>query len=506
MENVGFADFQPPMFFQQVSLPFSDFDRISARYEARSITPWFTNLRVSAYFQDQNRLLRNQFPVQFPVPSETFFPINVFRLQILSDTQQHVRTPGLDVQGTMLLAPKHVVTAGATLYDDRSRDQRTTVTGMTLIGSVALGPFGPQPSVLATPVQLGPPTTSHPVRVPDATFRDMGLFVQDEWDLTRFLHIVGGLRADRYRVVTDPTPGYGYDSLVAGAQPAIDPSTLPSLAGDRISRTALTGDIGVVIRASDRVSFLARYGRSYRHPNLEELLFSGPATVGAIAPNVKVGPEKGDNVDVGVKFRSNRYAASLSCFNNTYHGFISTEIVAETPAGPLSQAINFDEVRIQGLEGSVEAPLSVGPGVLTLFTNLAYTRGTVLSGSNPLTGTSLDGTPQDDITPFKAMPGVRFSDSRDRFWIEYGARVESKVNRVATTRLNSPFLIAQDLLGLNGFTIQRVAWGFNIRQGDNRLGVTFAVENLTDRFYREQFQFAPARGRSFTMGIHVRGL
>jgi outer membrane receptor protein involved in Fe transport len=314
------------------------------------------------------------------------------------------------------------------------------------------------------------------------------------------------LRADRYSVVTDPTPGYGYDSLVAGAQPPIDPSTLPSLAGDRISRTALTGDIGVVIRASDQVSFLARYGRSYRHPNLEELLFSGPATVGAIAPNVEVGPEKGDNVDVGVKFRSNRYAASLSYFNNTYHGFISTEIVAETPAGPLSQAINFDEVRIQGLEGTVEAPLSVGPGVLTLFTNLAFTRGTVLSGSNPLTGASLDGTPQDDITPFKAMPGVRFADSRDRFWIEYGARVESKVNRVAPTRLSSPFLIAQDLLGLSGFTIQRVAWGFNIRQGGNRLGVTFAVENLTDRFYREQFQFAPARGRSFTMGIHVRGL
>jgi hemoglobin/transferrin/lactoferrin receptor protein len=506
MNDVGFADFQPPMFFQEVSLPFSNFDRISARYEARSIKPWFTNLRVSAYFQDQDRLLRNQFPVQFPVPSQAFFPINVFRLQILSDTEQHVRTPGLDVQGTLLLARKHVVTAGATFYEDRSRDQRTTTTQMSLVGNVALGPFGPQSNVFGTPVQLGPPTTDHPVRVPDATLGDVGLFLQDEWDITPFLHAVGGLRADRYLVVTDPTPGYAYDPLIAGAQPPIDPSTLPSLAGDRISRTALTGDIGVVIRASDQISLLARYGRSYRHPNLEELLFSGPATVGAIAPNVKVGPETGDNVDVGVKLRSNRYAASLSYFNNTYHGLISTEIVAETPAGPLSQAVNFDEVRIQGLEGSLEVPLSVGPGLLTLFTNLAFTRGTVLSGTNPLTGASLAGTPQDDITPFKAMPGVRFADSRDRFWVEYGARVESKVNRVAPTRLNSPFLIAQDLLALGGFAIQRVAWGFNIRQGGNRLGVTFAVENLTDRFYREQFQFAPARGRSFTMGIHVRGL
>jgi len=43
------------------------------------------------------------------------------------------------------------------------------------------------------------------------------------------------------------------------------------------------------------------------------------------------------------------------------------------------------------------------------------------------------------------------------------------------------------------------------RQGRNRFGLTFAVENLTDRFYREQFQFAPARGRTFTVGFHLQG-
>jgi outer membrane receptor protein involved in Fe transport len=33
--------------------------------------------------------------------------------------------------------------------------------------------------------------------------------------------------------------------------------------------------------------------------------------------------------------------------------------------------------------------------------------------------------------------------------------------------------------------------------------VTFGVENLTNRYYREHFQFAPARGRSFTVGLSV---
>ena len=34
-----------------------------------------------------------------------------------------------------------------------------------------------------------------------------------------------------------------------------------------------------------------------------------------------------------------------------------------------------------------------------------------------------------------------------------------------------------------------------------RLGLTLAVDNLTDAFYREHFQFAPSRGRSFTVGL-----
>ncbi|MEZ5420455.1 MAG: hypothetical protein R2708_24365 [Vicinamibacterales bacterium] len=36
-----------------------------------------------------------------------------------------------------------------------------------------------------------------------------------------------------------------------------------------------------------RVNPFIRVGRSYRHPNLEELLFAGPATAGSIAPSIR---------------------------------------------------------------------------------------------------------------------------------------------------------------------------------------------------------------------------
>jgi hemoglobin/transferrin/lactoferrin receptor protein len=506
MEDVGFPDFEPPQFFSTTALPFNDLDRVSARYEASSLTPWLASLRVATYWQDQDRLLRTRFPVQFPAPSAGFFPISVFRLDLQTDTRQHVRTPGLDVQGTIAAGRKHLVTLGTMLYQDRSQDSRTNTSQQTMIGNVTLGQRGPQANVFPQPVVLGAPSESHPTRVPDATFANLGVFAQDEWEVSNRLRVVAGLRLDRYQVRTEATPGYDVGSLVAGAKPAIDPATLPDVNGDRIARTAVTGDLGVVLRASDDVSLFARYGRSYRHANLEELLFSGPATVGAIVPNITVRPETGHNVDIGVKLRGQRYSGSLSYFSNTYDGFISTEIVSLGTSGPLSQAINFSDVRIQGVEGDAEAPLPTRLGVFTLFGTFAFTRGEVLRGANPLTGASLDGTPADNISPSKVMPGVRFADARDRYWVEYSARWQAEVTRVAPTLLESPYLIAQDLLSLDGFTLHRLAWGINLRPASaNRVGLVFAVENLGDTFYREQFQFAPARGRSFTVGLHVRG-
>jgi len=89
--------------------------------------------------------------------------------------------------------------------------------------------------------------------------------------------------------------------------------------------------------------------------------------------------------------------------------------------------------------------------------------------------------------------------------VEYGVRAQGEVTRVAATLLDSPFLIAQDLLALDGFAVHRLGWGVNLTRsrGRDRLGLTFAVENLGDTYYREHFQFAPARGRSFTVGLTV---
>ena len=59
MEDVGFPDFEQPFFFNDTSLPYSNLDKVSARYEARAITPWLANLSLTAYYQRTERLLQN---------------------------------------------------------------------------------------------------------------------------------------------------------------------------------------------------------------------------------------------------------------------------------------------------------------------------------------------------------------------------------------------------------------------------------------------------------------
>ncbi|MGD9906885.1 MAG: TonB-dependent receptor, partial [Vicinamibacterales bacterium] len=257
-----------------------------------------------------------------------------------------------------------------------------------------------------------------------------------------------------------------------------------------------------VANVGGAVSPFVHFGRSYRHPNLEEMLFAGPATAGSIAPNITVKPETGNNFDIGAKFAIGRVTGGAYAFLNQYSNFISQEFVATTPGGPLAQAINFGDVRIQGLEFSIDAPLVTRAGVLTLTGSGAFTRGTITEGVGPA-GLDLDDTPADNITPSKLVAAARFTEPRGRWWAEYGVRAQGEVDRVARGLLDSPFIIAQDLLALDGFAVHRIAAGINLSRQRNRVGVTVAVENLTDKYYREQFQFAPARGRSFTIGLSI---
>lgn len=502
--DIGFPDFKPPLFFQTLSLPYSNLDKYGMRYQKSGITPWFTGLSLNFYHQVQDRNLRNDFSAFAISGPPSRGAETLQRVDVLSDTRQNVKSYGYDVQATFLYKGRNILTTGTSFFRDHSRDSRVSRTRVNLIGA-ALVP--PAPPTLISFFQTVADTTTFPQRVPKSNFDNFGFFVQDELDVTKRLRIIGGLRVDRFNVATLNTPGY--NPLLPGlttATPAIDVSKLPNVNGTSINRTTVTGDIGAVIRVTDDFTFSGRVGRSYRHPNLEELFFAGPATIGSIIPNIAVKPETGINVDVSAKLRKSNYAASFSYFNNNYNNFISTEFItrAAAPTGLTAQAINFAKVKIQGFELDGEYSHRLGSTVLTPFLTLAYLHGDIKEAVSPFTGQRLSNVPADNISPLKAVAGLRWMTNNDRWWTEYNVRAQAHVERVSPLLADSPFLIVQDLLALKGFGIHTWRGGYNFNREHGRVTLTLGLENFTNEFYREQFQFAPSRGRSFTFGLLLK--
>ncbi len=508
--DIGFPDFALPyQIFETFKLPLSKLDKASLRYQVTALTTWFSRLAIGGYWQHQDRRLFNDFFVfglSEPEPGDPPFA-SVARVDIQSSTGQNVKTFGYDVQANFLLGTKNVLTVGSSLFRDHNKDFRETVVSVRLVGAIGRPPLPPDFFPLDAPIVEG--AVSHDLRLPISNFQNFAVFFQDEHEVSHSIRLIGSLRVDRFDIDARKTPLYNpRPPELESADPPLDLSTVPPVDGIKFNRSSITGDVGVVYHPLESVSLTARVGRSFRHPNLAELFFSGPAEAGALVPNIKLKPEKGTTLDVGVKVRTARFSGSLSYFHSWYKDFLTREQVSFSAeaGGPIFQTLNFSRVRIKGVEADWEVPIRAPKSIFSLFGNFSYLYGVVKEAINPLDREHpLRDVPAGGITPYKIVAGLRWNDRANRLWWEYSARSQTHVHRVSPLLRQSPLLQAADLWGLLGFTVHTVRGGINLVDRDNsRVSLTLAVENLGNKFYREQFQFAPARGRSFTIGLNLK--
>jgi outer membrane receptor protein involved in Fe transport len=119
----------------------------------------------------------------------------------------------------------------------------------------------------------------------------------------------------------------------------------------------------------------------------------------------------------------------------------------------------------------------------------------------PLKG-SLNDVPLSGITPFRGVFGARFSSADGKWFGQYQVRYQSRVERVDPLDLSSTILTQYGTLaGLRSFAKHSVRGGYTYRRETNRILFVCGVDNLTDRFYFENFQSAPAPGRSLVFGL-----
>jgi outer membrane receptor protein involved in Fe transport len=219
---------------------------------------------------------------------------------------------------------------------------------------------------------------------------------------------------------------------------------------------------------------------------------------GFVVPNPNLEPETSRQLDLGTRWHGGPLRASLNYFLNELRNLITsgpgsfmgqTEVAGE----PVSQNLNVDQARIQGIEATAEFSLDALGSRWTPLATAAWQRGTNRTTKEPLPL----------IAPFIAHVGLRWVPRGSRAWTEWRTSVVKGGGRV-------PMGAAP----LSGYTIHALRWGYELVREERGLGAllpkglsslnfNFALGNATNHLYQGLFENVPEPGREIRFGLDL---
>ena len=532
----------------------SDFQKFRGVYEIREAASWLPRMQFSAYYQDYKRSLDeirsninvgSSYASSGPPTFTNVFTGNLSTFTTTGDglTINHNTGRGFDAQFNFLPFKNFIYITGLNYSNDFSRDDFATRT-FNAAGVVTSA-------------------ISNVRNTPNTVYDNIGWYNQFNFKAHKYINLTGGFRYDNWRTEARPTTGFpnGVVGLVflrtlpliqanPGALDAVGAAGYANLANGvpvTSNSNTVTYNIGATFFIPGGINPYIRYSTSFREPDLlarylfrnftTSPIFSLPSIV-----NTNLRPEKGRDVDVGIKVSRRTFRGTFAYYRNeikdatgtvlgTYciNPFAPTPIpgIAPTPAGfgcaaglhlvQAFQTVNFSTVLIRGIEAQAEADIQLGSvGSITPFFTFSTIKATnktpdanrlrivqnLYNANAPL---KLDGSPTD--VPFYSLPNYqgtfapRFTSANGRWWAEYEYRFTSKITRVDPNEISfAGTTTYANFAGYKGLKKHSIRGGFNFGERFP-VRVTMAVENLTDELYFQLFQPAPAIGRTFTVGF-----
>ncbi|MFQ5779309.1 MAG: TonB-dependent hemoglobin/transferrin/lactoferrin family receptor [Nitrospiria bacterium] len=334
---------------------------------------------------------------------------------------------------------------------------------------------GPPPDP-GTPI----PTTLN-TNIPNATADTFGFYYQGELSLPEWGAIIFGLRLDTWDLnATINTPGFAGTGFL-----------LPE---DK-SRAAnqFSPKLGIVVELMENVNLTGNYAKGFRTPSFSELFIAGPHFPGfEFVPNADLEPERSQQYEIGLKGASEKGHFSVTYFNNTVDDFIGSKIANPAcfaPFGPDCQIVqrNLDEAEIRGVEASVGYYLL--PEIL-LYGNYTDTRGDDKDANEPL----------DEVTPRRGLVGVRYENRCNLPWCQH-FYVDLR-GRFVDRQDRRPLSQGQPQPDTPGYRVFDVRSGLDVTES---LQMMAAVENFTDKQYREHFSGDPSiNAEGINVAVNLR--
>lgn len=222
--------------------------------------------------------------------------------------------------------------------------------------------------------------------IPPSDRVGLGVFAQDEWEISPRWTLVPGGRFDHITTGSDGHPNHAVATELERED------------------QALSGNLGLVHHLRPGWNLHANLGRAFRAPTLLERFFFGPHDAAKDdVGNPDLEPETSLNLDLGLKVREPGWRVQVSAFHNTVHDYIAKVDVDTALAW-----LNLDDVHLYG----GEAALEVWPADdWTLFGSLAWVRGEVVDADGNLPS----------IPPLRGRAGARWERElgrEHRLWSE----------------------------------------------------------------------------------------
>ncbi len=294
----------------------------------------------------------------------------------------------------------------------------------------------------------------------DSTMDSAAVYASISWQSER-LRVHGGLRYSRFDIFL---PG-GDETLAADLSP-----------------TDLTGDIHMEWMLSDRVNFVANFGRGFRPPNIFDL-----GTLGARPgnrfniPNPDLDPESVWSYDVGFKTNGDRWQSEIYFFYLDYQDKIGSRLTGEmTENGRLIvQSDNINSAEVWGVESGIRGYLDERWQVYGVAN---YIRGDE-TGED---GVTVDG---DRIPPLNGRIGALWQP-RDDIQVDTYVAFNARQDRLSPRDLRDPRIDPDGTAGWGTLNVL-ASWE---PLDSIRLGLR--LENLWDKEYREHGSGIDAPGRN----------
>lgn len=453
-----------PLFPDNALVKYSGIERnlFSAQYQIKNISTLLNRISLKYYNQNIYRNVENiPYLIQHPKPLQ-----NVYVESITPNARHY--TNGIQLQTNFIPFSNQILITGIDVWQRKldSRRERNLKTEM----------FDSSGSIIATNYQ-----TVGERPLPEAAFISVGMFAQDDINLSKSLKLSVGGRIDRINVSNSEisNPVYVILNGVRNNSPQNQVLYWPSYNAHDIS---WSGNVGCIYSINDQTDITFNFARSFRSPSLEEryqyIDLGNLVKLGD--PNLK--PEKGYFFDLGLRIWEKKFLLKWNIYLSLLNDLVS-QLPGTYDNRPALIETNIGRSRIYGSDVSLEYEYN---SLSSVYFNASYVRGEDI----------LNNTYLPQIPPLNGVLG--FKITQFDYQLDITANIFTAQNKIASGEFSTP--------GYAYFNVIIQSPSLRINFADCK--VLGGVQNLTDKSYRNHLTtnrgfIREEPGRNFFLKLNI---